>query len=302
MANLPSTQMYPTNAMLPSYFSPGAGPGGTSFMPSDSSGMGMDAGGDGGGGGGFDPLSLVPGAGSFLSSMFSSIMAKKRLEMQLQAEKEMQQNSIQAQEGANTQSLAFNESQLDPFRQQMAQGNDVASLDKLERASYTPVKVSTAGGPGAPFTRTGGYSYTKSPELVQAAGDLKKSILAGNGAPTMTNPANYGKTSALDLLSTAAGTKDPTKTSAFASGAPAAASTLGSDAAANAIRQAYQLYLQRDPTDAEILSQTGNGSFSVSDPRLQLSINNIKRAGAGQTPAAAAANPGGFRPSYAGAR
>jgi len=40
--------------------------------------------------------------------------------------------------------------------------------------------------------------------------------------------------------------------------------------------QAYQKYLGRTPSDQEILSQTGNGTFGPSDGRLQLSLQNIQ--------------------------
>ena len=44
------------------------------------------------------------------------------------------------------------------------------------------------------------------------------------------------------------------------------------------IVSAYQKYLGRMPTDAEIMSQTANGSFGMNDPRLALSANNIQNS------------------------
>ena len=44
------------------------------------------------------------------------------------------------------------------------------------------------------------------------------------------------------------------------------------------IIQAYQQYLGREPSQQEILSQTGNGQFKMGDPRIQMSIQNISRS------------------------
>lgn len=264
--------------MTPSYMSlPNGG----------SSGMGMPSG--DAGGGGFDPMSLVPGAGTFLSGIFGMINANKQREKDRQLQLQLAGISDANSRDLNASRTALTESELDPFRQQMSQASDLSKLDRLERGTRTPVSVSIAGGPGAPFTKTGGYSYTKSPELTKAASAIKQSVLAGNGAPSMTNPNNYGKTSAIDVIGVMNGTKDPTSPNAFATGAPSAG-TGQSSAAANVIRQAYRQYLHRDPTDAEILSQTGNGTFMANDPRLQASVQNIMNSSEAL---------GGFKPSYA---
>jgi hypothetical protein len=55
-----------------------------------------------------------------------------------------------------------------------------------------------------------------------------------------------------------------------------ATTPLISDPANDQIRQAYQTYLKRDPSMAEIMSQTGNGEFNVTDPRLAKSVENIR--------------------------
>ncbi|MDQ3170238.1 MAG: hypothetical protein M3Q55_08890, partial [Acidobacteriota bacterium] len=44
------------------------------------------------------------------------------------------------------------------------------------------------------------------------------------------------------------------------------------------IVDAYKTYLGRSPSDAEILSQTGNGTFAPSDPRLSRSVQNIAQS------------------------
>jgi len=272
-------------------------------VPNDFYSWGLPSGGGGGssapgGGGGFDPTGfvgpLVSGGGNFLSSLFGMINQNKQLEKNRQLQRDLAAQADANSRDLSQQRTAQVESTLDPFRQQMAQGGDLAKLDRLERSSLTPVRVNAAGGPGAPFGQSGGYSYSKSPELVSSAAALKKSIMAGNGAPTMTNPNNYGKTSALDLIGVANGSKDPTSPNAFATGAPSAG-TSQTSSAANVIRQAYREYLGRDPSDMEILSQTGNGQFTVNDPRLQLSLENIKNS------PEVRARRTGFAPSYSNA-
>lgn len=52
------------------------------------------------------------------------------------------------------------------------------------------------------------------------------------------------------------------------------------------IIQAYQTFLGRTPSQAEILSQLGNGSFQAGDPRIQLSIQNIQHSPEAQAYAA----------------
>lgn len=244
--------------------------------------------------------------GSFLSGLFNMINPNKQAALNRQAQANLQTNSIAAQEGANTQSVAANESQLDPFRQQVSQARDLMNVDKAANSSFSPVQVSSAGGPGAPFVRSGGYSYSKSPQLSGDLNAIESSIRAGNGAPSMTNPANYGKTSALNLVNVAAGKADPTSTSAFATGAPAAASTLGSDPVANQIRNAYQTYLGRQPSDTEIqnvigqLGQIYNRPITASDSNLISGWiqNNLATSPEAQAYKGASASSS-FGPSYA---
>lgn len=288
---LPSFGNGPYGQQMPQY----------SYMPQggqSGGGMGGDIGSSAAGGfmaGG--PIGAgVAAGGALLTSLFAMKNANKQAELNRQQQTNMQTNSINANAAQDTQALASKESMLDPFRSRMMQMGDVAKLDRVANASSTPRQLNLQG-PYAKYApqMSGGYSYQKSPELVNAAKATQTSVLSGNADPSMTNSANYGKSGALDLLGVAAGTKNPAQASAMASGAPAAGSSLGANPVADVVRNAYRQYLQRDPTDAEIMSQTGNGSFTVNDPRLQMSIENIKRAAAG------AQQPGGvpsFKPSY----
>lgn len=117
------------------------------------------------------------------------------------ASAQAQDKNLEAEAAAQQQKTALEESMANPYRQQMAQAGSLQALDLAERGNYTPVQMDFTGsryGSNVPKLN-GGFSYSKSPELTNAAGALKASVLAGQGAPTMTDPANYGKTSALSL-------------------------------------------------------------------------------------------------------
>lgn len=133
---------------------------------------------------------------------------------------QMTREGIQANRESDVRDLAFKESTLDPFRQQAQQAGAMSKLDRLERGAYAPVQLKAAPGyEGYVPTMTGGFSYEKSPELRAGAGALKRNVMGGNVAPSMTNPENYGKTAALDLLSIASAGADPGKVNG-AAGAP----------------------------------------------------------------------------------
>jgi hypothetical protein len=100
----------------------------------------------------------------------------------------------------NTLDLASRESLADPFRHQNAQIASLAGLDRIRTAQRgtTSINVPPEMQRFMP-TRSGGYSYEASPDLRTAAGLLQRSVASGQGAPTMTDPANYGRTGALNL-------------------------------------------------------------------------------------------------------
>jgi hypothetical protein len=95
--------------------------------------------------------------------------------------------------------LAFNESMADPFRQQMHQGTDLASLDMMERSRFEPVQYTGRNSSYMP-TFSGGTSYDKSPELLAAIAALKNSVMRGQTAPQLSNNPAGGRPSVLDLL------------------------------------------------------------------------------------------------------
>jgi len=154
---------------------------------------------------------LGAGAGAISSNMSNRRNAE--------AQEQMSREQIEAEERLARQKLAADESMADPFRQQLNQASAIKKLDQLERASYMPVGMTPAGPyAGSVPTMTGGYSYEKSPELIGSAGAIKRNVMAGHTAPTMTNPANHGRTAALDLLRILAGDVDAADPTAFKSG------------------------------------------------------------------------------------
>lgn len=170
----------------------------------------------GGGGKGIDWTSLLLAGGMGVANGIANAKAKKG---DRAFEAEQQRKALEAKAFADRQGVAADESKLDPFRQQMSQATDLAALDRMERGTYSPVRLSGASDYAkyAPNV-SGGFSYEKSPELIQSAGMLKRNIMGGNVAPTMTDPNNYGNSAALNILQIMAAGKDPGQVSA--SGGP----------------------------------------------------------------------------------
>lgn len=127
------------------------------------------------------PLIMAASAGA--SATGSAISARNQNRTQQQMTKEQ----LDAERAMHALELAYKESTANPFRHQMMQGASLSALDELERGQYTPAKLDVSGSPYASYVpkQTGGYSYQKSPELVNAAAALKKDVLAGNRAPSV---------------------------------------------------------------------------------------------------------------------
>lgn len=148
----------------------------------------------------------IPAIGTAITSLFAQKGANTNAKRQAQLEEER----LRLQKAQGDRSAALEESTLDPWRHSMFQADNIAKLDRLERGSLTPTSFQLPGAYAqyAP-QRSGGFSYTKSPELIEAAKALKQVVMSGQGAPTMTDPANHGETGAIDILSILAGLKTP---------------------------------------------------------------------------------------------
>lgn len=96
---------------------------------------------------------------------------------------------------------AAGESVQDPFRQQMNQAGDLSKLNLMMReptraANLNP--IARYQTPGRPLQQQA--APVLSPELIDWLSKIQKNIAGGqNQAPTMTNPANYGRSSAMNL-------------------------------------------------------------------------------------------------------
>ena len=129
---------------------------------------------------------IIGAAGMGASSAASSISAGKAAKKQNQL---------------NERELALRESELDPFRHQLNQAGALSDLDMLELANLSPVSVQAPPGMESFMPQfSGGFSYSPSPELRAAAGELKNSVLAGQTAPAMNTPSSYGRTGAIPIL------------------------------------------------------------------------------------------------------
>lgn len=170
------------------------------------------------------------GVGAYASSKANSKKQK--------ADEQLARDQMAATKALGDQRVAADESSLDPFRQQMSQATDISKLDRLERGTYKPVSLTAAPGYDKYVpTMTGGFSYEKSPDLISSAAALKHNVMGGNVAPTMTNPANYGKTATLNLVKMAADGVDPATVNAGASAMPTAAPAAPTDYLAGAERR-----------------------------------------------------------------
>jgi hypothetical protein len=107
---------------------------------------------------------------------------------------------IAAQKQARDQATALQESLANPFRHQAAQISTASALDETANGRYTPVHLAAPSGMEKYMPQmSGGYSYEKSPAIINAATAAERDVLAGHTAPTMTDPMNYGRTAVLSL-------------------------------------------------------------------------------------------------------
>jgi hypothetical protein len=215
-----------------------------------------------------DPTTLILAGASGSVDALSALINRKRTE-------QLSREQLQAQRDLQNQDVASKESLVDPFRQQMNQATDISALDRMERGAYTPVRPMSVPSryAGTVPSFGGGFSYEKSPEMIASAGMLKRNVMGGNVAPSMTDPTNYGKTATLNLLRIASSGQDPGSVNGTA-GAPAnptnylngmptrdagglgAAETRGTDVsvaqAQQVLAKAIQTELGRPPNPGEI--------------------------------------------------
>lgn len=175
-------------------------------------------------------IPLLSAAASGLMGLGSSMAQTKAEDKRLKAQAELEARRIAADKELAQQRTAADESALDPFRHALAQASALGRLDLLQNADFggSAFLVPSSMQPYVPNIST--FNYTPSADVRQSAGALKSSVMAGNTAPTMTNPANYGKTGVLDLLKVLAGRTPASSPDAFAtpsSGLPQAPGARG---------------------------------------------------------------------------
>lgn len=126
---------------------------------------------------------IIPVAASFLSSLFGN----KSQEVQAEKNRQAELQVAQMQDERTKQAQALQESTYDPFRQPMMQMGDVAKLDWLQNANYSPTKIAAPAQYAKYVPQiSGGVSYTKSPEMSQYAAMLKALIASGRAPDSVT--------------------------------------------------------------------------------------------------------------------
>lgn len=91
----------------------------------------------------------------------------------------------------SSQRTALQESNLDPFRGYMSQASDLSRLDLMDH-DYTATPLQLDAKYGAGVTLPPSQSYAPNALTRQVLTSARSSIAAGNKAPTMTDPRNYG--------------------------------------------------------------------------------------------------------------
>lgn len=94
---------------------------------------------------------------------------------------------------ARNQQTALAESNLDPFRGYMAQARDVGKLDMQAEGDFSSSPVQTDAKYGKGLNVQPEQFYTPSTMMRTVARGARANVAAGNTAPTMTDPANYGQ-------------------------------------------------------------------------------------------------------------
>jgi hypothetical protein len=147
------------------------------------------------------PAWLLPAAIAAASAIGSAVSSKNSRDDRKSGEV-LTREQIEQREREGLRDTASSEAALDPFRQQLQQAGALGRLDLMSRMRMTPTRVQAPERyAGSIPTRSGGLSYEMDPAVRQMAEALKRDVASGRTAPTMTNPANYGRTSTLDMRS-----------------------------------------------------------------------------------------------------
>lgn len=145
-----------------------------------------------------DWIALASGIGGGALAAYSS--SKNRSQ-----DRELREDENEMSEAQALQRTALQESIANPFRHQRDQAASLTSLDMLQRFGQGGRHI-TPPSNVAPFAGNVRPGYQPSDRMRADAGRLYDDVAAGHTAPTMTDPANYGKTGAVNLSAPAAGT------------------------------------------------------------------------------------------------
>lgn len=175
--------------------------------------------------------------------------------------------------GTNLLEVASRESLADPFRQQLAQGNALQRLDMLGRANYTPSKISVPPEMQRFVPQVNhGFSYTPNPDMQTAAKLLQQSVAGGQTAPTMTDPANYGRTAALNLNDPRGATAAPKPMTPAAPGSGGSAIPRTGAATPGAASTPTGSTMSNSYFDGGTGAAAGSSSYSTNEKDLAMNL------------------------------
>lgn len=140
---------------------------------------------------GGDWASLIAGLGGAAATAYVANKNGKRNAANDEA-------ALDQNEHQDVRDVALKESLADPFRHQRSQYQNLTAIDMLRQFGSGGPRV-TPPANVAPYTGQVRQGFKPSSSLMGSLDALENSIRGGNTAPTMTDPANFGRTSAVNI-------------------------------------------------------------------------------------------------------
>jgi hypothetical protein len=132
---------------------------------------------------------LALGAGGAAASLYTANRNRTQ-------DRELREDENQMTEEQHLRQTALNESLADPFRHQVDQNRALGRLDAITQFQRPTI---TAPANVAPYMGQVSGGYQPSAQMQDAARKLFGDVASGHTAPSMTDPANYGRTAAVNL-------------------------------------------------------------------------------------------------------
>lgn len=140
---------------------------------------------------GADWASIIAGVGGTAATIYANSRRDKR-------NAEIDEQELEQSAENNRRNTALQESLANPFRHQRDQLAGLYTIDRLRQFGSGGARV-TPPANVAPYTGRMAPGYRPSPSMTSTLDALEASLRRGQGAPTMTDPANYGRTGAVNI-------------------------------------------------------------------------------------------------------